>query len=81
MLDLFPPIISTEDNLSLCFIPSEYEVIQALSSLGSSKALGPDGFTALFYKKSSLLLVKMSWPVLVIFSITSTFLKNKTIPL
>jgi hypothetical protein len=31
--------------------PPESEVIQALSSLGSFKAPGPDGFTALFYKK------------------------------
>jgi hypothetical protein len=51
MLDLFSPVISDDDNLSLCSIPTEQEVYQALASLGSSKALGPDGFTALFFKK------------------------------
>ena len=50
MLDLFAPIISEEENFNLCSIPSESEVTLALFSLGSTKALGPDGFTALFYK-------------------------------
>jgi hypothetical protein len=49
--NLFPPVIFAEENLILCSIPIEAEVVKALSSLGSSKALGPDGFTALFYKK------------------------------
>ena len=43
--------ITKDDDLSLCLIPSEAKVIQALSSLGSTKALGLDGFTTLFYKK------------------------------
>ena len=43
--------MSKEDTLNLCSILLESEVIQALSSLGSSKAPGPDGFTAFFYKK------------------------------
>jgi hypothetical protein len=51
MLDLFSQVISADDSINLCLIPSESEVIQALSSLGSSKAPGPDGFTTLFYKK------------------------------
>jgi hypothetical protein len=51
MLDLFSPIITADDTLNLYSIPSESEVIQALSSLGSSKAPGLDGFTVLFYKK------------------------------
>ena len=50
-LNLFAPVITAEDNLFLCAILLEEEVVQALSSLGSSKALGPDGFIALFYKK------------------------------
>jgi hypothetical protein len=49
--NLFPPVISAEENQILCSIPTEDEVVKALSSLGSSKAPGPDGFTALFYKK------------------------------
>ena len=51
LLDLFPLVISDEENQVLCSIPTEAEVVKALSSLGSSKAPGPDGFTALFYKK------------------------------
>ena len=51
MLDLFSPIFSAEDNLSLCSIPFEYEVIHVLTSLSSSKAPSSDGFTTLFYKK------------------------------
>jgi hypothetical protein len=35
----------------LCAIPTETEIHAALTNLGASKALGPDGFTALFYMK------------------------------
>jgi hypothetical protein len=49
--DLCPPIISEEDNLALVSIPIEEEVFKVLSSIDSSKALGPYGFSALFYKK------------------------------
>jgi hypothetical protein len=51
MLNLFSGVVSEEDNSHLCSIPTEVEVIQALASLGFSKASGPDGFIALFYKK------------------------------
>jgi hypothetical protein len=51
MLDLFTPIITEEENLHLSSIPTVEEVFMVLSSLGSSKAPGPDGFIALFYKK------------------------------
>jgi hypothetical protein len=50
MAELFFPIISYDDNNFLVSIPSEDEVFKVLSNLGSSKAPGPDGFTALFYK-------------------------------
>jgi hypothetical protein len=51
MLDLFSPVISGEKNVLLCSIPVEAEVLEALTSLGSTKALGLDGLTTLFYKK------------------------------
>ena len=50
LAELFPPIIFDEDNNFLVSIPSEDEVFKVLSSLGSSKVLGPNGFTVLFYK-------------------------------
>jgi hypothetical protein len=50
LAELFPPIITADDNILLIAIPTEDEVFKVLSSLGSSKAPGPDGFTALFYQ-------------------------------
>jgi hypothetical protein len=47
----FSPVISVEENVLLCSIPDKAEVLEALTSLGSTKAPGPDGFTTLFYKK------------------------------
>ena len=49
MLDLFYPIITYEENASLC--TTEEEISEALASLGTTKVPGPDGFIALFYKK------------------------------
>jgi hypothetical protein len=45
LLDLFQPTILDEENVSLCSIPFESKIVQALASLGSTKALGPDGYT------------------------------------
>jgi hypothetical protein len=51
LADLFPPTITEEENKALISIPTEEEVFKVLSSIDSSKAPGPDGFSALFYKK------------------------------
>ena len=51
MFSLFALAVTEEDNLLLCSIPPELEVVQALYSLGSTKAPGPHGLTALFFKK------------------------------
>jgi hypothetical protein len=51
MLNLFSKVVIEEENFLLCSIPTELEVIQALASLGSSKALGPEGITVFSYKK------------------------------
>ena len=51
MLKLFAYVISVEDNSFLCAIPTNEEVIQVFSSIVTTKAPGPDGFTALFFKK------------------------------
>jgi hypothetical protein len=71
MLNLFELVISTDDNTILCATPTDEEVVQSLSSLGSTKAPGPDGFTALFFKKY--------WPVVkteVLGCIRNFFLNN-----
>jgi hypothetical protein len=52
LLSLFHPTISSEDNLALCFIPSKLEGFKALSSIGSTKAPGLNGFIGLCYKKN-----------------------------
>jgi hypothetical protein len=51
MLNLFDKVISDEENLVLCSIPSEKEIYEVLISIGATKAPGPDGFTALFYQR------------------------------
>jgi hypothetical protein len=51
LLNLFPPIITEEENVLLSSILTKEEILDALASLGSTKASGPKGFTTLFYKK------------------------------
>jgi hypothetical protein len=51
LLFLFDNCITTEENDYLCIIPSEQEIFSVLSNIGSTKALGSNGFTTLFYKK------------------------------
>jgi hypothetical protein len=50
LVSLIPPVITPEENLSLCVILEEREINQVISQLGLFKAPGPDGFTGLFYK-------------------------------
>jgi hypothetical protein len=51
LLFLFDNCITTEENDYLCIIPSKQEIFSVLYNIGSTKALGSNGFTALFYKK------------------------------
>jgi hypothetical protein len=55
MLDLFSLIISEEENDLLCTPSVEKEILEALASLGTTKALGPDGFTTFFFQKKKIL--------------------------
>lgn len=48
LLGLFDCQITPEENISLCTIPSEKEIFNALTSIGATKAPGLDDFTALF---------------------------------
>jgi hypothetical protein len=48
--NLISPVISDENNMLLCAIPSADEIKQTLFSLGSNKSPGPDGMSTLFYK-------------------------------
>jgi hypothetical protein len=47
---LFSLVISNAENNSICNIPDESEIRKAISQLGLTKALGPNGFTGLFFK-------------------------------
>jgi hypothetical protein len=51
LLNLFDCSISTKENLIICAILTESEIYNSLARLGTSKAPGPNGFTALFYMK------------------------------
>jgi hypothetical protein len=51
LLGLFDTVISGDGNNLLCAISDEFEIFDSLISLGRTKALGPDGFTAHFYVK------------------------------
>jgi hypothetical protein len=48
---LISPSISPQDNVSLCQIPSPSEIKETVFGMQNLKALGPDGFLAIFYKK------------------------------
>jgi hypothetical protein len=42
MMDLFPPVIIEEENVALCSLLAEKEILEALASLGSTKTPGPE---------------------------------------
>ena len=48
--NLILPVISDEDNVLLCAIPTAAKIKQTLFNIGSDKSPGPDGMSALFYK-------------------------------
>jgi hypothetical protein len=48
LLNLFENTISTEENLSICSMPSEQGIHESVFSIGGTKAPGPDGFTGFF---------------------------------
>lgn len=48
---LLSPLITPSKNAALCAISSVEVIHSTLLSLGSFKAPGPDGMTAIFYKK------------------------------
>ncbi|KAB1203090.1 hypothetical protein CJ030_MR8G005522 [Morella rubra] len=47
---LVSPVLTPSENVALCAIPSAEVIHSTLLSLGSYKAPGPDGMTAIFYK-------------------------------
>jgi hypothetical protein len=49
--NLISPVISTEENESLCSIPTPQEIKKVVFEMYDLKAPGPDGLPALFYKK------------------------------
>jgi len=50
MLEHIPLRITTKDNELLTQQISEEDILQAIRSLDQDKALGPDGFSIIFYK-------------------------------
>ena len=66
--DLVSTVISEEDNLALCNIPTPEEIKSTLFHMPDLKAPGPDGFPVAFYKSF--------WPIVgddVIKAVTSFF--------
>ena len=49
--NLITPCITEEENIELCKVPTQSEIKKELFQMQTLKALGPDGFPVLFYKK------------------------------
>lgn len=49
--NIIPETLKHEDNDLLCRLPDELEIWAAIKNIGDMKALGPDGFTRLFYQR------------------------------
>jgi hypothetical protein len=49
--NLIPSMVTEDDNLLLCQIPSPREIKNIVFGMQSLKSLGPDGLPPLFYKK------------------------------
>jgi hypothetical protein len=50
---LIQPVILDVDNRELCKIPEPKEIKNTIFEMQSLKALRPDGFPPIFYKKTS----------------------------
>ena len=49
IIDTIPELVTVEDNLMLCAIPTEEEIKAAVFSIEADNAPGPDGFSAAFF--------------------------------
>ncbi|KAI0494122.1 hypothetical protein KFK09_024253 [Dendrobium nobile] len=49
---IIPNLISDADNILLCKIPLENEILEVLKDMNGDATAGPDGFTTLFFQKS-----------------------------
>ena len=46
----FKSTIDPRDAVGLCHIPSSEEIKEVIKGMGSTKALGPDGFPLIFFQ-------------------------------
>ena len=46
---MVPCVVTNDENLGLTVIPNDKEICDTLFSMDSGIALGPDGFTGIFF--------------------------------